>query len=588
LSSEETQPSAASSQLPTRSQPSYLPEVVIALVRAIGTDVSETEKHLLELFKGALYDVHLIKLSQLFRTLKRLKDRASLQETPEFERYRSYMNAGDLLRTATGRGDAAALLAVKRIVELRQIEEKKAVAPRGRAFILSSLMHPAEVKTLRQIYGAQLFVISVFSRREDRENRLMSKLAGSTGCEEAGVRPGAAWLVNRDMGVMETGQINAASETSQKMDVLEAVLAKKPKLLLNVGKTFERADLFVSSTDVQGLRENLQRFVEIIFDYPFHTPTPDEFGMTMAYAARLRSASLARQIGAAIVSCDSEVIALGTNEVPKFGGGAYWPGDKPDGRDFRLGVDKSDATRRQMISDFIARLCKDPTWVMRADTDPSTRELERKLMDHLKALNVEQAVDAALTSESGLVLDSRVMDVIEYVRAVHAEMAAITDAAKRGVSIDGATLYCTTFPCHECARHVVAAGIRRVYYIEPFPKSRVADLYPDSIHLGDHPDDDTKRVQFLPYVGISPLRYVELFTAGKRKKVDMGEDPKRRGDVREWTLASGKIRRTILSNDALKSGVRQHAIRYSEEHFANALDEALQVWEDEAREPLTL
>jgi deoxycytidylate deaminase len=73
------------------------------------------------------------------------------------------------------------------------------------------------------------------------------------------------------------------------------------------------------------------------------------------------------------------------------------------------------------------------------------------------------------------------MNVIEFGRAVHAEMAALMDSARRGVPVKNATLYCTTFPCHLCARHIVAAGIRRVVYIEPYPKSLAAQLYPDSI-----------------------------------------------------------------------------------------------------------
>ncbi|MEJ7655371.1 MAG: deaminase [Chloroflexia bacterium] len=45
---------------------------------------------------------------------------------------------------------------------------------------------------------------------------------------------------------------------------------------------------------------------------------------------------------------------------------------------------------------------------------------------------------------------------------MHAEMSALLDAGRRGVPVQGATLYTTTFPCHNCARHIVGAGIDRV------------------------------------------------------------------------------------------------------------------------------
>ncbi|MBN0371943.1 deoxycytidylate deaminase, partial [Pseudomonas aeruginosa] len=53
------------------------------------------------------------------------------------------------------------------------------------------------------------------------------------------------------------------------------------------------------------------------------TPTADESGMYAAYSASLKSACLSRQVGAAIANKDGNVISLGWNDVPKFGGGLY-------------------------------------------------------------------------------------------------------------------------------------------------------------------------------------------------------------------------------------------------------------------------
>lgn len=47
-------------------------------------------------------------------------------------------------------------------------------------------------------------------------------------------------------------------------------------------------------------------------------------------------------------------------------------------------------------------------------------------------------------------------------RTIHAEQNAICQAAKRGVSIDGATLYCKMAPCRTCAMLLISAGIKRV------------------------------------------------------------------------------------------------------------------------------
>jgi cytidine deaminase len=98
-------------------------------------------------------------------------------------------------------------------------------------------------------------------------------------------------------------------------------------------------------------------------------------------------------------------------------------------------------------------------------------------------------------------------------------MAALTDAARRGVSVDGGIMFVTTFPCHLCARHIVAAGISKVIYIEPYAKSLAAELYPDSISV-DGEQKGSKQVPFLPFVGIAPRQYMDLFRAGKRKNPD--------------------------------------------------------------------
>ncbi len=47
-------------------------------------------------------------------------------------------------------------------------------------------------------------------------------------------------------------------------------------------------------------------------------------------------------------------------------------------------------------------------------------------------------------------------------RTIHAEQNAICQAARRGVSIEGATVYCKLAPCRACAMLLIAAGIRRI------------------------------------------------------------------------------------------------------------------------------
>jgi len=49
---------------------------------------------------------------------------------------------------------------------------------------------------------------------------------------------------------------------------------------------------------------------------------------------------------------------------------------------------------------------------------------------------------------------------------VHAEMNAITFAAKNGVNINNAILYCNLEPCFNCLKHAISCGIKEIYYLK--------------------------------------------------------------------------------------------------------------------------
>ena len=57
----------------------------------------------------------------------------------------------------------------------------------------------------------------------------------------------------------------------------------------------------------------------------------------------------------------------------------------------------------------------------------------------------------------------------EVCYATHAEQNAIIQAAKKGISIDGATLYCTHQPCVICSKMIINSGIVRIVYRNGYP-----------------------------------------------------------------------------------------------------------------------
>ena len=64
--------------------------------------------------------------------------------------------------------------------------------------------------------------------------------------------------------------------------------------------------------------------------------------------------------------------------------------------------------------------------------------------------------------------------------AVHAEQNAVIQAAKFGININGATLYCTHQPCVICAKIIINAGIKRVVYKEGYPDDFSMQLFDEA------------------------------------------------------------------------------------------------------------
>jgi dCMP deaminase len=68
----------------------------------------------------------------------------------------------------------------------------------------------------------------------------------------------------------------------------------------------------------------------------------------------------------------------------------------------------------------------------------------------------------------------------ELCRGLHAEQNAIIQAAYHGVSVRGAKMYCTTFPCSICAKMLINAGITEVIYIDHYDDELSTQLLKES------------------------------------------------------------------------------------------------------------
>lgn len=365
----------------------------------------------------------------------------------EYERISFYMDQGNKIRKETN--DASILMkgAISKILIER--DDPNYPAPRKRiAYIIDSIKHPEEVNFLRNTYGNGFHLIGITSTSNRRKTYLMEE---------------------KNLTEVETNKIlNRDANESEKYGQ-------------HTEDAFQNADYFINITEnTDEIKTNIYRLIDLLFGDPFITPTFSEYAMFMAYASSLRSADLSRQIGS-VITKSNEIIAFGVNDCPKVGGGLYWSEyidghykDIDGGRDYTLGYDSNKIEQSKLISNILSTLEID-------ENDDNINSIKK----------------------------AGIGDLTEYGRVVHSEMEALLMCSRNNISCRNASMYVTTFPCHNCAKHIIAAGIKEVIYIEPYPKSKALEFYKVEI---TQDLNETDKVVFKPFIGVGPHRFVDLFS----------------------------------------------------------------------------
>ncbi len=448
-------------------------EIFFGIVGALGTDLNAMLRQLEENLRIMNFHCQKITLSELIREYS-----PNIPYNPEDVRINLLMDAGNNLREKTNRNDILSLLAINKIKEVRALNKTKG----NTAYVFKSLKHPDEVEILREVYQSSFYLISVYSPKDKRRSNLENRVSISQNKN----------VDNEVKNIVEKLLLRDASEKEIK------------KFGQNMRDAYPLADVFIDTTDEIRSNESIKRFINLIFGNTFFYPTNYEFGMFNAYGISKRSNSLARQVGAAITNQEGIVLTTGVNETPFFNKSA----NENFKGNYQLGYDPNDQNKTATLKDLLTKL-KDLKKIKGKNIDDLVNELRPKLKH------------------------SKIMNLIEFTTEVHAEMNAIINASKNTISIKDSILYTTTFPCHDCTKHIIAAGIKRVIYIEPYPKSLAEVLFYELISV-DTSGGLPTAIKFEPFVGIAPRCYLSLFEMKDRKDSA--------GKVIEWNSSDAQPR----------------------------------------------
>lgn len=474
-------------------------EMIIAMVGPVASGVTTTcdlLKEYLEIEFG--YKVERIGVSEVIEEACALLDVKIEPYESDVKRIEFLQKQGSALRKKFGEeylaNKCVERIAVHRTTSggVQEVDGTNVPIPTRQAYIIDSLKHPSEVVRLQEVYGDTFWVFGIFAPEDVRIERLSDK------------------------DITETAAIR----------IIEIDEDEGPEFGQKVRDTIQASDFFLrnDASNKGQLRESVSRYLKIIFGTEIITPRPDETAMYNAAAAAAGSACLSRQVGAAIYSDSGELIGKGRNDVPKYGGGLYGYDDGDcDHRCYKWKDTKcyNDAHKEKLYEGIFKAL------------------KENGLLTEKKSKGYSDVQEALKATD--------INNLIEFSRAVHAEMDALISVARGARSgLVGGTLYCTTYPCHSCARHIVASGITRVLYIEPYPKSKAPTLHKDSI---SSKSSEKERVRFLQYQGVAPKNMLRLFrNRGERKENGLARtyNPKRARPISRSPLDGFHTREQIV------------------------------------------
>lgn len=500
-------------------------ELIFIFVEPLGGGAKEAARQLEEKLKSEVYhyEINNIEVSKII-TQEAKSAKLPLNDFSFFksngilpsqraQRIFELQEWGNKLREQSG-NDFLAKQIIRNIAKFRrdrgfeQADENSAKIPKSLrvAHIVRSLKHEAELELLKAVYGNMLIVVAV---------------SGTYDEHLSNHSPNATTVSDKE-------------NRKKEFDILYKIDQYDGKNYgQRVRKIFYKANIFLKN-DPLSIKSEINRFLRLLFDLEIYSPTHQERMMYEAFSAGLMSTCLSRQVGAAISNAEQELVSTGWNGVPRFGGGLAT--DANPNEKSALCKTKEHCNSNKKINEII-------------------NEIYIKLSN--SGLLLKKAVKQDFTDA---ILDTSVSSLIEFSRAIHAEMEAIISASRDGKNcLREANIFVTTYPCENCVKHILAAGISSVFFIEPYPKSRAKDFF--SEFIADPSETETKahenkKLQFIQFVGIAPISFPILYAATERKdengvliRPSDRPMPKLRSYLDSYTLYEQQIANELINED---------------------------------------
>lgn len=469
-------------------------EIVLGIVSPLGTNKDLFKKALESQLK--LNKIKLVEIS-LTRELIKFKE----LQIPKSLEYFLKMQICSELRKKYSNG-----ILINNILSAIRNKRKNFKKNHVVVYLIDQLKNVDESKVLHHIYGKNYVQLSLFSNEHERDKSLEEKFESDTNLVENYDEDTLLRSIIKNILISKkpiTYYFGKKTIKNWISDYFKMILPDSTHRLIlkdfneidlelidkesgqQVADLFHRAHYFINLDLLSDeVNNEVTKFTQLLLGKYSEYPTQDEFGMCLAYQASVRSNFPGeRHVGASIVSKQGEIISVASIRAPAKSSNPTLH----DQNKIEPGYKKYHS---QVMSwrNFIKEIVRDKKRVQLNSNE------KHKLTD----------------------IEIFIKNILDFHPCTHAEISAIIDAAKLGVSVRNSTLYTTTFPCHLCAKDIISAGIKRIVYLEAYPKSKNKELYPNLIDFD--PKTKSELTPFDFYCGIAPKRFLYVYSLENRSR----------------------------------------------------------------------
>ena len=250
----------------------------------------------------------------------------------------------------------------------------------------------------------------------------------------------------------------------------------------NIQKCLEISDIFLynpetTTNDFSNLKRDIFKYVSLIIHPGLVTPTHIERTMQLAFNAKMNSGCISRQVGAAVTDNDFSIKAIGWNSTPE----CQVDCNLKNLNDLQHFENKSSYSDFELTNskfrDILNRRCKE---IEKAD---------------LKGRNYSYCF-------KDLYNEIKSTKTQVYTRSLHAEENAFLQIAKYGgAGVKDGYLFTTASPCELCSKKAYQLGIKKIYYIDPYP----------GISLDHILNNGTRRPELILFTGAIGRAFTQLY-----------------------------------------------------------------------------